>query len=192
MKEYIKYPFLAWIDIKLFIAYFFLNPYRAVRKYLQKKGVKNPHQYGETPINVIVELIEKAGGLKKYQYFADLGAGRARVAGFVQHKYRCKVFAYEQLEKFVKKGRKLFPRIHFIQGNFLEKDLSKLDLIYLYGTMMKEEEIFAFIKRIKSHTRIITISYPLTDYDSRFKVIAMVDVKFPWGETKGYIQCLRK
>jgi hypothetical protein len=192
IKEYSRYPFMFKADLKLNRAYFFVNPYRAVRKFLQKRGESNPHQYGETPLNVIESLIDAAGGLKKYQYFADLGAGRGRMSFFVQKMYGCKVFAYEQLEVFVKKGMKLFPKVQFIAGDFLEKDLSKMDLIYLYGTMMKEEEILECIKKIGRNSRVITISYPLTDYDSRFQVIKKIDVKFPWGETKGYVQCLRK
>ena len=179
-------------DLRLRFSYLFLNPYRHVRKYLQKKGVINPYQYGETPLKTIEDLIEAAGGLKKFQYFADLGAGRGRLCYFVQKKYECKVFAFEQMEKFVKKGEKLFPNVHFILGNFLSKDLSSIDLIYLYGTMMTECEIIEFVKKVKGKTRVITISYPLTDYDSRFKVLKKINVNFSWGNTVGYVQCLRK
>ena len=191
MNEYIRYPFMIRIDLKLTCAYFFVNPYRAVRKYLQKRNVKNPHQYGETPLAAIESLIEAAGGIKKYQYFAELGAGRGRLAYFVQEYYGCKVFAYEQLKLFVRKGLKLFPKINFIHGDFLDKDLSKMDLIYLYGTMMAEEEINKLVEKISKRSRVITISYPLTDYDSRFKVLKKIEVKFPWGSTTGFIQQLR-
>ncbi|MCH9811207.1 class I SAM-dependent methyltransferase [bacterium] len=191
MNEYICYPFLIKIDIKLFFSYFFLNPYRAVRKHLERKGERSPHQYGETPVKVIEKLIKASGGINKYQYFVDLGAGRGRVCAFVQKIFGCKVFAFEQLRVFVKKGKKLFPKVHFTYGNFLDQDLKKFDLIYLYGTMMKEKEIVAFTQKVGQRTRVITISYPLTDYDSRFKVINEVEVEFPWGKTKGYIQKLR-
>ena len=187
-----KYFYMVRADIKLSLAYLFLNPYRHLRKHLQRKGEKNPYQYGETPLRAIEELINAAGGLKKYQYFADLGAGRGRLSYFVQKKYQCKVFAFEQMKKFVKKGKKLFPNVEFILGDFLTKDLSYMDLIYLYGTMMTEKEILEFVNKIKGRTKIITISYPLSDYDSRFKVLNKVNVQFPWGKTVGYVQCLRK
>ncbi len=186
------YPFMIKADLKLRLSYLFINPYRHVRKYLQKKGLENPYQYGETPLKAIDALIEAAGGLKKYQYFADLGAGRGRLCYFVQMKYQCKVFAFEQMQTFVEKGQKLFPNVHFVLGNFLNKDLSSIDLIYLYGTMMTENEILTFVEKIRGKTKIITISYPLSDYDSRFKVLKKVNVKFPWGNTVGYVQCLRK
>ena len=192
MNTYYKYPYLGLVDWKLFIYYFFYNPYRVVRKYFQKKGEKNPYQYGETPIGVMEKLIELAGGIKKFQYFADLGAGRGRIAYFVHRKYQCRVFAFEQVELFVKKGKKIFDKIEFVHGDFLEKDLSMMDLIYLYGTMMSEKQILKFVKKIKGSTKVITISYSLTDYDSRFKILGTTSVVFPWGKTKGYIQCLRK
>ena len=191
MHEYFCYPFLIKIDIKLFFSYFFLNPYRAVRKHLQRKGERSPHQYGETPASTLYRLIEAAGGINKYQYFVDLGAGRGRVCAFVQKVFGCKVFGFEQIKAFVSKGKKLFPNVHFIHGNFLEADLKKFDFIYLYGTMMKEKEIVAFTQKVGQRTRVITISYPLTDYDSRFKVLKEVEVEFPWGKTVGYIQKLR-
>jgi hypothetical protein len=179
-------------DLFLFLSYLWVNPYRHLRKFLQKKGVENPYQYGETPLKIIETLIDAAGGLKEYQYFADLGAGRGRLSYFVQKKYQCKVFAFEQLALFVNKGKKLYPNVEFILGNFLDKELFSIDLIYLYGTMMSEDEILSFVKKIKGNTKIITISYPLSDYDSRFMVLKKVDVHFPWGKTFGYIQCLRK
>ncbi len=187
-----KYLYMVRADVKLSLSYLFLNPYRHLRKHLQKKGEKNPYQYGETPLKAIEELINAAGGLKNYQYFADLGAGRGRLCYFVQKKYQCKVFAFEQMKKFVKKGEKLFPNVQFILGDFLTKDLSSMDLIYLYGTMMTEKEILEFVNKIKGRTKIITISYPLSDYDSRFKVLNKVNIQFPWGNTVGYVQCLRK
>ncbi len=192
MGEYRAYPFMVGIDFRLWLSYFFINPYRALRKDLQKKGVKNPYQYGETPLCVIDELISLSGGLQRYQHFADLGAGRGRVCAFVQKKYGCRVFAYEQFATFYKKGRRLFPKISFISGNFLNKDFSSIDLIYLYGTMMTEKEILAFTQKVAKNTKVITISFPLTEYDSRFKVLKQIDINLPWGKTKGYIQCLRK
>jgi hypothetical protein len=192
MEDYRNYPFMIKADIKLSLSYFFINPYRLVRKHLEKKGIKNPYQYGETPLKTLALLVDAAGGIQKYQYFADLGAGRGRACYFIQKKYQCKVFAFEQMSVFVNKGEKLFPKVNFILGDFLEKDLSCLDLIYLYGTMMAEKEIVAFAQKISKDTKVITISYPINDYDSRFKVIKKIDVEFPWGWTKGYVQCLRK
>ena len=168
MGDYRNYPFMVKVDMKIAIAYFFTNPYRTVRKHLQKKGVKNPYQYGETPLKALDSLVMAAGGVKKYHYFADLGAGRGRLCEFIQKRYGCKVFAYEQMSLFVKKGKKLFPKVSFVSGDFLKKDLSSMDLIYLYGTMMTENEILTFAQKISKSTKIITISYPLTDYDSRF------------------------
>ena len=180
------------VDLKLYFSYFFINPFRTVRKFLQRKGVDNPYQYGETSIKTIDKLVKEAGGIEKYQYFADLGAGRGRAAYFIQKKYGCKAYAYEQVPIFVDKGSKLFPKVKFICRDYLNEDLSLMDLIYLYGTMMTESEILSFVNKVSSNTKVITISYPLTDYDSRFKVLKIIDVKFQWGTTKGYIQCLRK
>ena len=190
--EYFHYPFMIKKDLVLCCSYFFFNPYRIVRKYLQKRGISNPHQYGETPLSTIDSLIKAAGGIKQYQYFADLGAGRGRLAYFIQKKYNCRVYAYERVEIFVSKGQWLYPKVRFCNTDFLKEDLSKMDLIYLYGTMMTENEILLFVNKINLHTKVITISYPLTDYDSRFEILNTIDVLFPWGKTKGYVQSLRK
>lgn len=176
----------------MFMSYMFINPYRVVRKYLQKRGESNPYQYGETPLMVIDKLITKAGGIAKYQHFGDLGAGRGRLSYFIKRKFGCQVFAFEQVSLFAQLGKKIFPKITYVEGDFLSHDISSLDVIYLYGTMMKEKEILSLTKKIGRKTKVITISYPLSAYDSRFEVLHSCSVSFPWGKTKGYIQCQRK
>ena len=83
------------------------------------------------------------------------------------------------------------PSVAFTK-NLPVKDFSSIDLIYLYGTMMTEKEILLFTSKVGRGAKVITISYPLTDYDSRFQVLEQIDVELPWGKTKGFIQCLRK
>ena len=60
---------------------------------------------------------------------------------------------------------------------------------------MSDEEIERLLekmKRLKVAPRIISISYPLSDYDQegRFQVQKSFPVTFPWGVTEAFLQTL--
>ncbi len=180
-------------DIALDMLYLFQNPYRISRKFLQKKGMTDIHQYGETPDSTIHSICINAG-LSPDDHFFELGAGRGKAALFVRDFFGCDVTAIEQIPEFVRKAKfidKMFSiGVNFRCEDYLESDLSKATIIYLFGTCLTEEQIVKLCHKFRPKQRIITISYPLSDYDNRYKIKDKFSVHFPWGETDAYINIL--
>jgi hypothetical protein len=173
--------------------YFFLNPYRVCRKFLQKQGAVDIYQYGETPLSTINSLCV-AAGLSKKDHFFELGAGRGKTAFFIRKAFGCKVTAIEQIPLFVRiakwVNRLSVSDIEFRCEDFLTSDLSEASLIYLYGTCLPDDLITGLCKKFLPHQKIISISYPLSDYDPRYKILATIPVTYPWGVTEAYINSL--
>ena len=64
-------------------------------------------------------------------------------------------------------------------------------MIYLYGTCLREKQIKALCRRFEKlpkGTRVITVSYPLTDYTEGYEVISCFSAPFTWGDTEVYLQ----
>lgn len=181
------------VDRALKNAYLLENPYRICRKYLQKEGVENIYQYGETPLRLMF-VLAKFAELTSQDHFFELGAGRGRTSFFIHHFFKCKVTAIEKIPVFVKKARQIIERfslhIDFIQDDFLYRDLSLATVIYLYGSSLDDAVIKKLCEKIPKGAKVITASYPLSDYSSRFVVLKTMRVCYPWGETEVYLnQC---
>ena len=75
----------------------------------------------------------------------------------------------------------------------LKSDLTKASVIYLYGTCLKDEAIstllFSF-KELKKGTKVVTVSYPLSDYTDAFVLKKKFIASYPWGKTEVFIQIL--
>jgi len=195
------YPDLefAKIDKALLTAYIFKNPYTISKNYLKKHHDREIHSYGETPLQTY-EKIAKECDLKEIDTFLELGSGRGRGALFLHHFFHCSVIGIERIPQFVKLSRHLSQKYHlkkasFICGDILQANLPEASIIYLYGTCLKDQEITALVDRIKTFpkgTKIISISYPLTDYDENaFRIGKSFPVSFPWGETDAYLQTIK-
>ena len=75
----------------------------------------------------------------------------------------------------------------------MQTDLKKATVIYLYGTCLEDHTIKALISRFKQvapGTRIITVSYALSDYTDQplFETMKRFPARFTWGEGDVYIQ----
>lgn len=198
-KSYYVDPEFEKIDKDLLTAYIFKNPYTISKNYLKKHQEEQIHTYGETPLKTY-EKIAKESGLKPSDTFLELGSGRGRGALFLHHFYRCNVIGIERIPQFVKLSRHLAQKHHLEKASFIcadmhEANLPKAQVIYLYGSCLKDQEISSLVKRLKTfpkETKIITISYPLTDYDENaFHIEKSFSVSFPWGETDAYLQTLK-
>lgn len=174
--------------VKLF--YLWHNPYRVVKKFLQKKGVEDVHQYGETPLETVLKIGE-AVHLTKNDHVFELGAGRGLAAFYVRIIFGSKVTAIEQIPLFVKKAKQINKLlkldVEFRCEDFCESDLSDATVIYLYGTCLGDESIEKICKKIRAKQKVISISYPLSDYDPNFRIVKTFEVEYPWGITEAYI-----
>ncbi len=178
------------IRLLLDLLYLWHNPYRVSKKFLQKKGWDDIHQYGETPLETVIKVC-KAANVTKEDHLFELGCGRGLTAFFIRNFFDCKVTAIEQIPLFIKKARQinklLALGIEFRCEDFCESDLSEASLIYLYGTCLPDETIGKICKKIRPNQRVISISYPLSDYDSEFRILKTIEVEYPWGQTEAYI-----
>ena len=199
MQYYTNHHF-SKIDRDLLTAYIFKNPYIITKKYLKKINEKEIHNYGETPL-MTYETIAREVDLQLTDTFLELGSGRGRGAFFLHHFFKCLVIGVERIPQFVKLSRHLAQKYHinrttFICADMLKANLPDATIIYLYGTSLTDLEIAPLIQKLKGYpkgTKIITISYPLTDYDENaFHIEKSFIVSFPWGETDAYIQTVGK
>jgi len=176
----------AKIDAALLSSYFWESPYRIARR-------ESDEPYGETPL-VTMEKIAERAKINKEDVVYELGAGRGRTCFWLACFRGCKVVGIEYNEVFVEKAKRVkYPRVAFINQDYLLVDMTPATVIYLYGTLLEEKEIFELCKRwrgLKKGTRIVTISYPLQEYvaEPLFRLIEEFEVEFQWGRTSAYLQ----
>ncbi len=199
-KRYYTDHHFAQVDRALLTAYIFKNPYTISKNYLKKRDEKEIHNYGETPLTTY-EAIAREVDLQPTDTFLELGSGRGRGAFFLHQFFKCEVIGIERIPQFVKLSRHLAHKYHIGRASFICADMLKADLpnatvIYLYGTSLPDSEIAPLVKKLKAYpkgTKIITISYPLTDYDENaFHIEKKLTASFPWGETEAYIQIIKE
>jgi len=197
-KYYSNIKFL-FFDLCFSFLYFFLNPYRITRRFLEKRYNKRIYDYGETPLTQI-EKIAKECNLRSTDKLLELGAGRGKISFWLHYFVRCKITAIEQIPTFVKIAN-IFIKVlriknlKFLCKNYLNLEMGNFDVIYLYGTTLDDEKIKLLINKFKkqpSSVKIITISYSLSEYDNSFICKKSFDISFPWGQTKAYINVKRR
>jgi len=192
--QYYKNFKFAVIDVFQKLIYAFINPYRISKKFLVRNNFQDVHMYGETPIALFSGLLKKSG-LNKKDIFFEMGCGRGRLCYFVSSFYKCSVVGIEQVPTFVKILRflKKIARIKnfkIVNKNMFDVDYSHASFIYLYGTCLKDDEIYKLtnkFKNLKKNTKILTISVPLSNHDESFKLLKKHKVILPWGKTFAYL-----
>ena len=200
-KRYYKSQSFREVDKGLLEFYLFQNPYQISRRYLKRARAKDIHVYGETPL-MTFEKVAKEANICKDDVVLELGSGRGRGALFLNDFFKCQVIGVERIPHFVKIARHITHKhqvkgVEFLCHNFTQADvLANATCIYLYGTCLEDLEITELIETLKKcskGTRIVTVSYPLTDYDkdNRFLLEKSFSVSFPWGETEAYLQTVR-
>jgi hypothetical protein len=188
MRKYYKSPRFLWLDLLFGLSAFFLNPYRLSRKFMESKGEREVHTYGETPLQMLESLLKEAGATSKDRY-VELGSGRGRSSLWVSHFLRCQVRGVEWIPTFVF----LAKTISFLSGvkgkfeckSLFESNLKEATLVYLYATHFSEENILNTLKTMPLNSTLITISEP--PETPFFKVEKKIDVRFPWGETQAFL-----
>ncbi len=183
----------AIVDLIFLAITFFQNPYRTSRRFLQKKKFKNIYQYGETPLSTMHNIARECN-ISKKDLFLELGFGRGLSCFWLSQFIQCKIIAVEWIPSFVILAKiisKLFKfEILFKKEDLFETDFSKATVIYLYGSTMEDQEIIRLIGKIKPYKnlKIITVSFPFSDYDNSFTLIKEFEVSFSWGTTSCYLQ----
>jgi SAM-dependent methyltransferase len=183
-------------DRTLLRQYWFRNPFRICRQYLEKIGFEDPYLYGETPLTSL-EYISQVCELNSKDVVFELGCGRGRSSFWLHYFVGCQVVGIEIVPTFVEIAEKVQKKLainhmEFRCADILDSDLAGATVLYLYGTSYDEQFILRFIDmlaKLPKGTKIITVSYSLNEYSSRplFKVKECFPVKFTWGEADVYL-----
>lgn len=188
-----KNPLFKKVDTALKQAYRKLNPYTVCRQFMQSQKRRDVHVYGETPLSAIYQALKdcKVG---PHDHFVDLGCGRGRTCLFVSSYFGCKVSGVEIVPVFCSKAEaigKLLPSPpHFFKQDMLTFNLDEATFIYFYGLCLTEEEFAEQITRLEStkkEAKVITVSFPLSDYSAFFSTLLSYQTHFPWGKTTVFV-----
>jgi SAM-dependent methyltransferase len=177
--------------------YWFRNPFRICKRFLQQRGEQLVDAYGETPLLVFAQ-IARACELRSDDVVIDMGCGRGKGVFFLSHLLGCKVIGIEWIPLFVEIAQSIVnavaPKlpVFFRCQEMCSVDFSGATVIYLYGTCLSDEEIISLVGRFEllaSDVKIITVSFALSDYSSCFQSVKKFTACFPWGEGEVYLNC---
>lgn len=184
-----------WLDCLLALQYLWRNPHQLSRAFLKQRGESNIYGFGETPLTTL-DSIAKECRLQSKDVVFELGCGSGRTCFWLNTFVKCPVVGVDYLPQFIKKAQRVkklahLTQVDFIEQDFLHVDLRKATVIYLYGTCLEEHVIKKLAERfaeMRPRTRIITVSYPLTDYSSQFKLTKTFSARYPWGRAEVFLQ----
>lgn len=199
IRYYGSWKFLK-ADISLILMYFFHNPFSISKRFLQNKGEKEVHAYGETPLTSL-EIIAREAQIGPKDIVYELGSGRGRCCFWLNSFTGCSVVGIEQVPDFVERANRIrnklkIQKVTFINQDFCDVDLSPATLCYLYGTCLDDLTIKKLIDKF-SHlaigTKIITISFSLADYTnaSWFETMKHFTVQYTWGTADAYVHIIK-
>lgn len=199
-RYYCSLSFLK-ADLALRLTYLFDNPYKISKRFLKKKGAEDVYAYGETPLTSM-ELIAKECGFTKKDCIFELGSGRGRTCFWLHSFIGCSVVGIEYVPEFVERANKIKGYLGIKNIDFRLEDMAKANLsgataCYLYGTCLDEETINTLARhfaKLPAGTKIITVSYPLTDYPKgySFEVMKRFSVPYTWGDADVFLQVVSK
>ena len=198
LREWMKVVFLYYtcmpsfilVDIYLAGQYLFKSPHRVSKAFLSERQETDIYQFGETPLTTLDQIARHCHILSQDVVY-ELGCGSGRTCFWLRTFVQCRVTGIDYLPTFIEKARRVkkkryLNQIDFIQADMLSVDFSDATVIYLYGTCLAEafiEQLTLHLQCLKARARVITVSYPLTDYckGALFKVTTTFPVRFPWG-----------
>lgn len=196
---YLYYPNWEFgrLDLYLLRNYIGQNPYRISKKFLEEKEEKEIYAYGETPLTTIEKIAQECH-LTSEDVVYELGAGRGRTSFWLFFFVGCQVVGVEYIPLFVKIAQKVKRRfgvkgVKFLYRDILDVDYSDATVIYFYGTSSDTsliQQLIDKLKGLRSGTKIITVSYPLTSYmnEPLFELVKTFPAQFTWGETHVFLQ----
>jgi SAM-dependent methyltransferase len=186
----------VWLDVLLALHYLFRNPHRISKAFLMKKGAKNIYAFGETPLTTL-DTIARECRILSDDLVYELGCGSGRTCFWLRTFVKCQVVGVDYLPAFISKANRVkkwarLSKIHFLQEDMLTVDLKGASVIYLYGTCLEDaviERLLYRFEELKRGTKVITVSYPLTDYNNAyFKLEKSFSARFPWGKADIFLQ----
>jgi SAM-dependent methyltransferase len=193
-KFFCRNPTFSSVDRQLRHLYRFTNPYRTSKRFLKDRGASDIHVYGETPLTVFNQMF-KEGDLTPSDCFVDLGCGRGRGVLFASTVWKCSAIGVDWIPIFCEKAKRASSLLkenvpRFFCQKLTEFDLSLGSFFYFYSLCLEEDELRSSISHLESvpkGSKVITVSFPLTDYTPSFCLSASWKVTYPWGKTKAFL-----
>jgi SAM-dependent methyltransferase len=174
-------------------AYRFHNPFRICKEFLRQRGELEVDAYGETPLPVFAQIAHECA-LSSNDTILELGCGRGRGVFFLSYLLGCRAIGIDWIPFFIQTAKRIAGSIvpampvSFACETIDSVDFSNVSAIYLYGTCLADQEILRLIPMFRATAaKIITVSYPLSDYSSEFCTIKHFPALFPWGEAEIYL-----
>ncbi|NDD58540.1 MAG: hypothetical protein EBZ47_04700 [Chlamydiae bacterium] len=195
-KQFYTNALVASIDKSIRKKYRYRSPFLISKLFLQQKGNVEVHRYGETPLTSLDEIAKRVQ-LEDTDCWMELGSGRSRGVFFLAARYKCRGVGVEWIPEFVLKSLsilKLFPNMNvsIYLSDFLKMDYTKATVIYVYGLCLEEivlEQLAKKLSTLSSKVKIITISFPLTEYlPDHFYVVDQFSTSFNWGTADVFVQ----
>lgn len=196
VSHYYSDPTFFKIDAYLVLSYFFKSPFKISRRFLKARGESDVYAYGETPLTTLEKIAQECR-LSSRDHVFELGSGRGRTCFWLNQFIGCSVVGVDYVPQFVQRAHAVKVRfnvknVQFRLEDFLQTNLSGATVIYLYGTCLETKAIEKLIERfltLPAGTKIITVSYPLTDYakGSAFEVMKRFPARFTWGTADVYL-----
>ena len=188
-------------DLSLRLMYLFHNPFSISKRFLMGRGENDVYAYGETPLTTL-EMIANECRLSSKDVVYELGSGRGRACFWLHSFVGCKVVGIEYVPEFVERAIRIknklgIKNVEFRLGDILEADFRGATVIYLYGTCLEDDYIKKLadkFAKLPAGTKIITVSYPLTDYSNKpvFEVMKRFSAPYTWGEADVYLQIVKR
>ncbi|MBA2368642.1 MAG: class I SAM-dependent methyltransferase [Candidatus Protochlamydia sp.] len=197
ISKYYSNPAFFKIDLYLLSTYLFNSPFGLSKEFLLQKRELDIYTFGETSLTTM-DLISKKCHISVRDVVYELGCGRGRTCFWLNHFIGCRVVGIDYVPAFIQRANQTKAKfnveeVEFRLEDFIDSDFKEATFIYLYGTCYSASFLRRFIKKIEAlpqKVKIITVSYPLTTYQSSpsFEVIKHFTAPFTWGTAEVYFQ----
>ncbi len=191
-------PSFVITDLFLAAHYLVRNPHQVSKAFMKQRGEKNLYTYGETPLTTLDRIARECQILSKDIVY-ELGCGPGRTLFWLRHFVQCRVVGVDYLPTFIERAQRVnrwrqLDRMTFLNQDMLETDYSQATVVYLYGTCLEDEVIEKLCSRLsrelKPGAKVITVSYPLSDYSPHFTCTKQFSAQFPWGKAEVFLNCI--
>lgn len=184
-------------DTLLMLHYLWANPHRVSKRFMKKRGEKNVYTYGETPLTTLDRIARQCGILSQDTVY-EVGCGSGRTLLWLHHFVKCRVVGIDYQPTFIRRANRVkqwlrLDHTHFLLNDMLKADYRYATVIYLYGTCLEDatiKELTDRFRQLKKGTKIITVSYPLTEYSDAFTLVKQFTARFPWGKAEVYLNTI--
>jgi hypothetical protein len=185
---------------KAFLAFYRKSsPYKIAANFNRHHNHQNIYSFGSTPLHVYAQILYRWLNLEPGS-FLELGSGTGRGLLFLSIFYFFPLEGVEINPTFVKTTQDLInafelSNLKISKRDYLLMDRFEADWIYLYEFFMTDEQLELIceklIKTSKDTTKIITVSFPLSEYHNKFMVKDSFETTFPWGKAEVYLNTIK-